>query len=89
MANTILHSLAARYAEVLRDIAVITGKPLRRLYIVGGGSKNLLLNRLTAERTGLEVITGSPESATLGNFAIQLAAPETEPGNQQARRGTR
>ena len=60
VANTILHSLAARYAEVLRDIAAITRKPIRRLYIVGGGSKNLLLNRLTAERTGLEVIPGIP-----------------------------
>jgi rhamnulokinase len=78
VANTILHSLAARYAEVLRDIAAITKKPLRRLYIVGGGSKNFRLNRLTAERTGLEVITGSPESATLGNFAIQLAALQNE-----------
>ncbi|PYT45670.1 MAG: rhamnulokinase, partial [Acidobacteria bacterium] len=43
-----------------------------RLFIVGGGSKNSLLNRLTAERTGLEVLLGSPESTTLGNFAIQL-----------------
>jgi rhamnulokinase len=76
LANSILHSLAARYAEVLRDIAAITQKPIRRLYIVGGGSKNAFLNRLTAERTGLEVKTGSPESATLGNLAIQLASLE-------------
>jgi rhamnulokinase len=44
------------------------------LFIVGGGSKNTLLNRLTAERTGLEVLLGSTESTTLGNFAIQMAA---------------
>jgi rhamnulokinase len=31
------------------------------------------LNRLTAERTGLEVVLGSTESTTLGNFAIQMA----------------
>jgi rhamnulokinase len=47
---------------------------LRRLYIVGGGSKNTVLNRLTAKATGLQVLTGSTESATVGNFAIQLAA---------------
>jgi rhamnulokinase len=29
---------------------------------------------LTASTTGLEVITGSAESTTLGNFAIQLAS---------------
>ena len=74
IANTIFHSLAARYAEVVASVASITGKKLKRLFIVGGGSKNSLLNRLTAERTGLEVILGSTESTTLGNFAIQMAA---------------
>ena len=52
------------------------GRTLKRLYIVGGGSKNTLLNRLTAKATGLQVLTGSTESATVGNFAIQLAALE-------------
>jgi rhamnulokinase len=74
MTNLILHSLAARYAAVLENAASITGKKLKRLYIVGGGSKNNVLNRLTAEATGLPVVTGSTESATVGNFAIQLAA---------------
>lgn len=76
MTSLILHSLAARYAAVLQDAARITGRALKRLYIVGGGSKNTLLNRLTAKATGLQVLTGSTESATVGNFAIQLAALE-------------
>jgi len=59
VANLILHSLAARYAEVLGSVARITGKALKRLFIVGGGSRNKLLNRLTAEHTGLEVDRGS------------------------------
>jgi rhamnulokinase len=80
-ANLILHSLAKRYAEVLESVARITGKRLKRLYIVGGGSKNERLNRLTEERSGLEVIRGSSESATVGNFAIQLATLETGAGN--------
>jgi rhamnulokinase len=74
--NLILHSLAARYAAVLQDASRITGRTLKRLYIVGGGSKNGVLNRLTAKATGLQVLTGSTESATVGNFAIQLAALE-------------
>jgi len=72
IANMIFHSMAQRYREVLGSIAQITGKKLKRLFIVGGGSKNSLLNRLTAERTGLEVLLGSPESTTLGNFATQM-----------------
>lgn len=78
--NVILHSLAARYAAILGDVVAITGKKIKRLYIVGGGSKNTVLNRLTAERSGLEVVPGCAESATVGNFAIQLAAVEESSG---------
>jgi rhamnulokinase len=74
MANLIFHSLAQRYAAVVRNLESITGKQFRRLYIVGGGSKNQYLNRLTAQATGLEVALGSTESTTIGNFAIQLAS---------------
>lgn len=74
MANLVIHSLAARYAQVLRDMAEITGKRIRRLHIVGGGVRNDLLNRLTGELTGYEIVIGTPESSTLGNFAIQLAS---------------
>ncbi|MGB7283747.1 MAG: rhamnulokinase family protein [Candidatus Acidiferrum sp.] len=76
LANTIFHSMAARYAEVLTWISKITGKKLQRLFIVGGGNQNRVLNRLTAERTGLEIILGSTESTTIGNFAVQMAALE-------------
>jgi rhamnulokinase len=74
MANLIFHSLADRYAAVLQNASTITGRALKRLYVVGGGSRNALLNRLTARAIGLEVLTASTESTTVGNFAIQLAA---------------
>jgi rhamnulokinase len=73
-ANLIFHSLAARYAEVLRDLELTTGKKFKRLLIVGGGNRNKLLNRLTARATGLEVTTGPTECATIGNFAVQMAS---------------
>jgi rhamnulokinase len=76
MTSLILHSLAARYGEIVRNLAQISGKKLRRIYIVGGGSRNTLLNRLTEAATGLEVRCGAVESATIGNFAVQLAALE-------------
>jgi len=74
MANLIFHSLAQRYAEVLDAVARTTDKKLKRLFIVGGGGRNQFLNRLTAERTGLEVHCGASEASTIGNFAVQLAA---------------
>jgi rhamnulokinase len=75
-ASLIFHSLAARYADVLRDAELLTGKRFKRLAIVGGGSLNGFLNRLTADATGLEVHCGAAESSTIGNFAIQLATWE-------------
>ena len=76
MASLIFYSLAERYAQLLRRMEQHSGRSLRRLFIVGGGSRNQLLNRLTAEATGLEVLRGAPESSTIGNFAVQLATLE-------------
>ena len=78
IANLIFHSLAERYAKVIRSIEVTAKKKLRRVYIVGGGNKNQLLNRLTREKSALDVVLGSSESTTIGNFAIQLAALDGE-----------
>jgi len=84
MANLIFHSLAERYARVLDAVERVTGKKLKRLFIVGGGGRNEFLNRLTALRTGLEVHCGSSEASTIGNFAVQLAALS---GGAGSRRG--
>ena len=75
-ASLIFHSLAHRYAETLRDAETMTGRKLKRLAIVGGGSLNQFLNRLTAEATGLDIFCGVAESSTIGNFAAQLATLE-------------
>ncbi|WP_353068537.1 FGGY-family carbohydrate kinase [Tunturibacter empetritectus] len=75
-ASLIFHSLAARYAEVLERVAFHSGKKLKRLFVVGGGSQNDFLNRLTQEATGLELFRGAAESSTVGNFAVQLAVLE-------------
>jgi rhamnulokinase len=76
MINLILHSLAARYAAVVDQIEALTAKQFRRLYIVGGGSRNRLLNCLTQRATQLELVCGAQESSTLGNLSIQMAALE-------------
>jgi rhamnulokinase len=82
MAAFLFHSLAARYAEVLRSVESITGKTLKRLYVMGGGSQNQLLNRLTAEATGLDLLRAGAECSTLGNFAVQLATLEPRGPNE-------
>jgi rhamnulokinase len=81
IASLIFHSLAARYAEVLRLIESLSGRHFKHLHIVGGGSQNALLNRLTEQATGLSIKGTEAESSTLGNFAIQLATLESGSGS--------
>ncbi len=75
-ARVIFESLAARYATALTQLEKTLGRKLDRVHILGGGSRNKLLLALTAQRTGLPVEAGHPESSTIGNFAVQLAACE-------------
>ena len=77
-ARTIFESLASRYASALQDLERMLGFTLNRIHILGGGSLNQLLTRLTAERTGLTVEPGNVESSTVGNFAVQLASGEAK-----------
>ena len=66
------HSLAASYAEAILQMQAVTGTPVTRLTIVGGGGQNKLLNRLTARETALPVTLGPTEGTAEGNLRIQL-----------------
>jgi len=72
--SVLLQNMAATYAQVLAEIPALTGKQIHRIYVVGGGSRNALLNDLTERASGLPVATGFAESSTMGNLAIQQAA---------------
>lgn len=71
-ARCILESLALRYREVLEILQRLTGTRLEVLHIVGGGSKNVLLNQFTADAAGIPVVAGPTEATALGNAAIQM-----------------
>ncbi|MGA2849254.1 MAG: FGGY family carbohydrate kinase [Terracidiphilus sp.] len=76
IARLIFESLAARYASARTSLEHMLNRKFTRIHILGGASRNKLLTRLTAQRTGLPVEIGHPESSTIGNFAVQLAASE-------------
>ncbi|HEY3044761.1 MAG TPA: FGGY-family carbohydrate kinase, partial [Vicinamibacterales bacterium] len=42
--------------------------------VVGGGSRNRLLNQFTADATGRTVVAGPAEATALGNIAMQMLA---------------
>jgi rhamnulokinase len=80
-ARLIFESLASRYKSAIASLEQMLGRPIRRIHILGGGSQNRLLTRLTAEHTGLPVETGNVESSTIGNFAVQLAVADAPHGH--------
>lgn len=70
----VLESLALLYRQTLDQIEKVTGRTLTTLHIVGGGSKNQLLNQLSANATGRVVVAGPVECTAIGNVLIQAIA---------------
>lgn len=70
----IFRSLAARYAEVLEMFRAISPCEIRRIHIVGGGSKNRYLNQLIADTCRMPVIAGPAEATAIGNIMLQAMA---------------
>jgi rhamnulokinase len=72
LVRCVLESLALRYRQVLDWIEAITGHPIDSIHIVGGGSRNDLLNQFTADACQRAVIAGPVETTALGNLLWQM-----------------
>ncbi len=72
MAYVIFNNLAKFYDLSLKALEEVTGEKYQTLNIIGGGSKNMLLNELTAKYTGKKIITGPAEGTAIGNFMMQM-----------------
>lgn len=70
----VLASLASRYRKGIEKLDSLLPEPVSGLHIIGGGSRNPLLNELTAEATGLRVTAGPAEATAIGNILIQARA---------------
>lgn len=77
LARCCFESLAMSYRRCLDDLASLAGPAAPRtdtIHIVGGGSKNTLLNQMTADATGLRVLAGPVEATAAGNVLMQALA---------------
>jgi rhamnulokinase len=72
--RVILESLAFKYRLVLSNLEGLTGRRVEQIRVIGGGSKNRLLNQMTADAIGRKVIAGPAEATALGNVAMQMLA---------------
>lgn len=74
MVRTIFESLALKYRHVLGLFAEVAPWPIVRLNVIGGGSRNALLNSFTASALGIPVVAGPVECTALGNILVQAKA---------------
>ena len=70
----IVDSLAGAFARAVSDAVRLSGREVDVVHVVGGGSQNRLLCRLTADATGLPVLAGPVEATALGNILVQARA---------------
>ena len=83
--RTILESLARRYRQVLESLETLAGRRFDAIHIVGGGSRNRLLNQLVANATGRTVIAGPSEATAIGNLLTQAIGAGELSGLAEAR----
>jgi rhamnulokinase len=81
----VLESLALKYRLVLGNLEHLCGKRIEQIRVIGGGSKNRLLNQFTADATGRRVLAGPAEATALGNLAIQILATGEASSLQEVR----
>ena len=82
----VLQSLAAKYAEATQALNAMLPSPIKKLHIIGGGSQNKLLNRLTEEALGMPVEAGPVEATGIGNILTQALAKGEVSGIAEMRR---
>lgn len=70
----ILESLALEYRRIVTQLQQLTGRTANAIHIVGGGSRNELLNQFTADCTGKVVVAGPVEATAAGNILVQAIA---------------
>lgn len=72
--QVIYNSLVEKYLQTKEAIEEITGRPFRKVHMIGGGAKSSYLCQLIADRLKLPVVAGPFEATALGNILIQLKA---------------
>jgi rhamnulokinase len=70
----ILESLALGHRAAIREAARLSGRTVEVVHVVGGGARNALLCRLTADACGLPVVAGPVEATAIGNALVQARA---------------
>ncbi len=71
VARCAFDSLAMKYKKTYLNLKQYM-KDTDKIYIVGGGVNNKLLNQLTADALGVQVVAGPSEATIVGNLIMQM-----------------
>ncbi len=82
----VYESLALNYRRAFGQLEEITGGRPPVVHVIGGGSRNRVLNQMTADSTGAQVVAGPVEATALGNAVVQLVSLGEIGGVPEARR---
>ena len=72
--RSLLESLALKYRFVIDQLGAVLERPIEKVHVIGGGSRNAMLCQLTADATGLPVVAGPAEATAIGNILVQALA---------------
>lgn len=71
LARCCLEGLAMAYLRVLDELESLAQRRIDVIHIVGGGSRNALLNQMAADATNRRVVVGPAEATAAGNIMVQ------------------
>lgn len=72
--RVVYRSLAKRYGEITEWLRELSPVEIKRLHVIGGGSRNKYLMQMAADTLGIPVVAGPAECTALGNVLMQLRA---------------
>ena len=70
--SSVYNSLSDSYAKYIESLKNILQKDINYLHIVGGGSRDKLICKLTKERTNIKAFAGPVECTAIGNILAQF-----------------
>jgi len=85
MLSAVYHSLADYYAMTVRGLSELSGRKISALHIIGGGSRDMYLNELTAATLGIPVYAGPTEATAIGNILCQMLSTGVYSSKEEAR----
>lgn len=74
LVRCIFESLAMRYRCIMDMLSELSPVNIKVLHVIGGGSRNKLLNQFTANALGIPVVAGPGEATAMGNMMVQAVS---------------